>query len=137
MVTDYLFRMPAIRLAEAQLAHAPHVAMYRFDYASSALGGLPGAAHAIEVPFVFGNVELPGVGMLLGGVDDGTRRLSERCVRAWAAMARAGSPAHDDLPWPAYDQEQRATCMLDRATDVVEDPEGEVRSFWNQLEEMV
>lgn len=130
MLTDRVFRMPAIRLAEAQLPHAPQVSMYRFDYRSTALGGLAGACHAIDVPFVFDNVDQPGVQALLGGIDDDTRRLSGRCARSWAAMAWSGQPSHDDLPWPAYEATRRATCILNRETTVLDDPEGEIRAFW-------
>lgn len=134
MVTDFLFRMPAIRLAEAQRAHASHVAMYRFDFPSAAFGGLPGAAHAIDVPFVFGNVDLPGVDTLLGGVDDATRRLARRCARAWTTMAHKDSPSHEDLEWPDYELSQRPTCLLNREVTVVDDPEAEIRQFWTQVE---
>lgn len=130
MLTDRVFRMPAIRLAEAQLPHAPQVSMYRFDYRSTALGGLAGACHAIDIPFVFDNVDQPGVQTLLGGVDDGTRLLAGRCARSWATMAWSGQPSHDDLAWPAYDATRRSTCILNRETTVVDDPEGEIRAFW-------
>jgi len=128
---DWVFRMPAIRLAEAQAPHAPHVAMYRFDYPTQAFGGLPGACHAIDVPFVFGNVDLPGIDVLLGGVDDGTLTLADRCARAWLTMAHTGRPAHDDLDWPEYDTASRATCILNRAPAVIDDPEGAIRRYWN------
>jgi para-nitrobenzyl esterase len=133
MATDHVFRMPAIRLAEAQLPHAP-VAMYRFDHPSAAFGGLPGACHGIDVPFVFGNVEVAGVAMLLGGVDDGTRHLARRCVGAWAAMAHDGAPAHADLDWPRYDLDRRPTCILDRDTRVDHDPEAPRRTLLAGLE---
>lgn len=132
LIGDYVFRMPAVRLAEAQAEHAP-VAMYRFDYPSAAFGGLPGACHAIEVPFVFGNVALPGLDALLGGVDDGTLRLSQQCAQAWAAMARTGSPTSPDLLWPDYDEDRRTTLVLDRDVSLVDDPEGRVRAFWAEL----
>ena len=131
MLTDRVFRMPAVRLAEAQLAHTPDVSMYRFDYRSTAFGGVVGACHAIEIPFVFDTVEHQSVQMLLGGIDDGTRRLARRCSTAWTTMARRGTPAHDDLDWPAYDLPRRATCVLDRDPTVLDDPEGDIRAFWN------
>ena len=132
MLTDRVFRMPAVRLAEAQLAHTPDVSMYRFDYRSTAFGGVAGACHAIEIPFVFDTVEHQGVQTLLGGIDDGTRRLARRCSAAWATFARTGRrPAHDDLDWPAYDLSRRATCVLDREPTVLDDPEGDIRAFWN------
>jgi para-nitrobenzyl esterase len=131
MLTDRVFRMPAVRLAEAQLAHAPQVSMYRFDYSSSALGGLAGACHAIEIPFVFDTVDQEGIRLLLGGIDDGTRTLARRCSTAWTTMAHSGRPAHPDLDWPLYDRERRATCVLDRTTTVLDDPDGDIRAFWN------
>jgi para-nitrobenzyl esterase len=130
ILTDHVFRMPALRLAEAQLPHAP-VAMYRFDYPSTAFGGLAGACHAIDVPFVFDTVDVPAIDMLLGGIDDGTRRLARRCADAWTTTARTGRPAHDDLEWPQYDLDRRATCILHREPTVEDDPEGAIRAFWN------
>jgi para-nitrobenzyl esterase len=133
LMTDHVFRRPAIRLAEAQLAHTSDVWMYRFDLASTAMGGVLGACHAIDVPFVFDNLDRGGVDMLLGGVDDDTRRLASSIARAWTGLARAGTPAHDALDWPAYDLDQRLTCVLDRRTAVAADPGGEVRALWDDL----
>jgi para-nitrobenzyl esterase len=133
VMTDWVFRIPAIRAAECQAAHAPRVSMYRFDYASTAFGGALGACHAIDVPFVFANLDCRGVEMMLGGIDDGTRRLADRTSQAWATAARTGSPEHDDLPWPAYDTGRRATCLLDRDATVADDPAGDVRRLWDEL----
>ncbi len=133
VMTDHVFRQPAIRLAEAQLAHTPDVSMYRFDRASTAMGGALGACHAIEVPFVFDNLDRGGVDMLLGGLDDDTRRLALRTSQAWTGHAHMGTPAHDDLAWPAYDVDQRLTCVLDRHPAVVGDPDGDVRALWDEL----
>jgi para-nitrobenzyl esterase len=133
VMTDWVFRMPAIRVAEAQAGHAPRVSMYRFDYRSTAFGGVLGACHAIDVPFTFANLDRRGVDMMLGGIDDATQRLAERTSRAWSSAARTGSPELDELPWPAYDAERRATCLLDRDVAVVDDPAGEIRRLWDEL----
>ena len=133
VMTDHVFRQPAVRLAEAQLAHDARVAMYRFDLGSTAMGGALGACHAIDVPFVFDNLDRGGVDLLLGGVDDGTRRLAARTRAAWAAVAHAGAPAHDGLDWPAYDTDQRLTCVLDRTPQVAADPDAALRSLWAEL----
>lgn len=134
LMTDRIFRMPAVRLAEAQMPHVAEgaVSMYRFDYRSKAMGGLAGACHAIEIPFVFDTVEQEGVRMLLGGIDDETRHLARLCSTAWTTMAHHGRPAHAELDWPAYTLDRRATAVLNRTTGVVDDPEGEVREFWNE-----
>jgi para-nitrobenzyl esterase len=132
-MTDWVFRMPAIRLVEAQAPHAPRVSMYRFDYPSTAFGGVLGACHAIDIPFIFANLDRGGVDVMLGDADADTRRLSGRASRAWAAAARTGSPEHDDLPWPGYDTERRATCLLDREPTVADDPEGHIRELWDEV----
>jgi para-nitrobenzyl esterase len=130
LMTDHVFRLPAVRLAEAQLPHGP-VWMYRFDHPSSAFGGLAGACHTIDVPFVFDNVDIPAIEMLLGGVDDEVRRLAGTCATAWSTMARTGRPDRGNLDWPAYDLDRRATCILRRQPTVLDDPEGELRACWS------
>ncbi|HEX8804812.1 MAG TPA: carboxylesterase/lipase family protein [Acidimicrobiales bacterium] len=134
VMTDRVFRIPAVRLAEAHLPHAPRVSMYRFDLASTAFAGLLGACHAIEIPFVFGNLHKTGVDMFLGGVDDGARALGDRARGAWLAAARTGNPEHEGLPWPAYDLDRRATAVLDRTTAVVDDPDADLRALWDELD---
>jgi len=124
-----VFRIPAVRLAQAQLPHAPRVSMYRFDYASPALG----ACHAIDVPFVFDNLDRRGVDMLLGGLDEKSHTLAGRTAQAWVTAARTGSPAHEDLDWPAYDTGERLTCLLDREVAVEVDPGAQRRALWDEL----
>jgi carboxylesterase type B len=49
------------------------------------------------------------------------------------AAARSGSPEHDDLPWPAYDLDRRATCLLDRQPAALDDPDHEIRLLWDEV----
>lgn len=137
VMTDKVFRMPAIRLAQAQLPHAPRVSMYRFGYRSTAFDGVLGACHAIDIPFVFANLDKRGVGMFVGGIDDDARHLSERCARAWTSAARTGSPEHDNLAWPSYDLDHRATCELDGTPRVSRDTDAVLRRLWDELDASV
>ena len=62
VITDWFFRVPPIRVAEArETGGAGHTWMYRFDYPSPAANHGLGACHGVEVPFVFGNVGLAEV----------------------------------------------------------------------------
>src|SRR5262249_13973078 len=70
IVTDFLFRTPAIRMVEAQLQHRDDVFIYEFGHRSTAFGGVLGACHAIEIPFVFDNVHKRGVNGLIGDIGD-------------------------------------------------------------------
>jgi len=53
LATDVLFRLPAIRMAEAASRHQPTY-MYLFDYRSTSPVRNYGAMHSMELPFVFG-----------------------------------------------------------------------------------
>ena len=56
---DEMFRIPSVRLAEAQRAHQPRTFMYLFVYESPARRGSLGACHALELPFMFGTLDAP------------------------------------------------------------------------------
>ncbi len=128
-VTDLVFRQPAIRLAETQLAHTSEVYMYLFSWATQAFGGALGSCHALEVPFVFGNGD--GLGMLLG--EDPPASLGDAMQDAWLAFARTGNPSTEALAWPAYTTTDRATMVLDTDCSVHHDPEGDRRRLWEGL----
>jgi para-nitrobenzyl esterase len=135
--TDWIFRIPATRLAEAQSIHQPDTYAYLFSYKSTAFGGALGACHAIDVPFAFDNLDRRGVDVLLGGLTDDTHALARATSRAWLAMARNGSPQHDELPdWPRYSAEptgQRAVMELGTTRLVLSDPGSAERQLWASL----
>jgi len=130
IVGDVAFRIPMIRLAEAQSRFAP-VFMYRFDWATPAFDGRLGAAHALELPFVWNTVESPLGQLLLGGDLVSARVLAASMHAAWASFIRTATPVAEGLPgWPAYDATRRATMLLDRESRVVDDPAGSLRALW-------
>ena len=132
--TDWIFRIPAIRLAEAQSMHQPDTYSYLFSYQSSAFDGALGACHAIDVPFVFDNLDRRGVNVLLGGLTDETHRLARATAEAWLSTARHGIPASDELPeWPRYSPSSRAVMELGRALRVLDDPGSAERQLWASL----
>jgi para-nitrobenzyl esterase len=130
MATDALFRIPAIRLAEAQLPHAP-VWSYLFTWESPAFGGLLKSTHAMEIPFVFDTLDQPGSDMFTG--DGGERAgIASRTHAAWIAFARDGAPQHGGIPeWPRYDTTRRATMRIDDTFEVIDDPLPETRRLWD------
>lgn len=119
MLTDQLFRVPAIRAAEAQSAHNPRTYMYRFDWRAPDVPGEPkthlGATHVAEVPFVFGSLDLrwiPHAESATDGERAARRALSEQMIAAWAAFARTGDPQVPGAPaWPAYTPADRQTML--------------------------
>jgi len=122
--TDRVFRIPAIRLAEAQVDEGRPTFMYWFTWATPVMGGRLGSCHALELPFVWDAIDSPGLSMLTG---DGPERqaLADAMHAAWIEFARTGNPG-----WPEYDTTRRATQRFDTETEVIDDPLGHERRLW-------
>ena len=97
--------------------------MYWFTWASPAFGGILKSAHALEIPFVFDNLD--AFEMLIGTGDD-LQGLADLMQPAWVRFAHEGNPG-----WDAYTEETRATMGFD-PTDagVINDPLGSEREMW-------
>ena len=89
--TDVVFRWPSLQLAATHAAQGARAFVYFFDWESPAFGGLLGACHALELPFVFGAVHLPVVQMFSGAGPE-VESLSEKMQKAWLAFAGSGDP---------------------------------------------
>lgn len=136
MLTDHTFRIPALRLVEAQLRHQPGVWMYLFAQPSGAFGGALGSCHALDVPFVWDNLDARGAGLFVGELREPVQDLARVLADAWVAFASHGVPAAPGIEsWPAYDTERRATLWA-AAGDlrVVEDPMADERALWQGIE---
>jgi len=131
LIGDVVFRIPALRLAEAQASHGAPVYMYRFDWESPTFGGRLGAAHALELPFVWNRLDLPMAPILLGNDLFALQPLATAMHGAWAQFIHTGDPNGGGLPhWPRYDAERRSTLMIDRDCHVADDPGGPARAQW-------
>lgn len=130
--TDRLFRIPAVRLAEAQSAHQAKTFAYLFTWESPMLGGRLGACHGIDVPFVFGLIGTSGAEKFAGG-GPAASALSDAALGAWLGFARSGDPGHPGLPsWPRFEAARRATMVLGQTCQVLDDPLGAERAAWER-----
>ena len=128
---DEMFRIPSIRLAEAQRPHQAHTFMYLFVYASPARRGTLGACHALELPFVFGTLDAPTQDKF-AGTGPVVETLSRNMMDAWLAFVRDGNPSHSGIgSWPAYDVQQRATMMFGRDSALEHAPFDAERAAWD------
>ena len=124
--TDLAMRGPAIRLAEHHARQAGGIWMYLFDLESPCEGGALGACHALDVPFVLGTLDVPGLSAFTGA-EPAVARISQEMMDAWIAFAKTGRPGTDSLDWPAYDLEARATLRFGEDTRVESAPREEER----------
>ncbi len=127
--TDRIFRIGSLRAAQAHAQVAPTYS-YLFTWESPAMHGALGACHALEIPFVFGTLDAPGMDRFAGSGEDASA-LSQVMMDAWLAFARTGRPGHAALPtWPPYDSGRRATMVLGPTIEVVEGPMDQERALW-------
>jgi para-nitrobenzyl esterase len=102
VATDVMFKIPAVRLADAQASHSPTRAYY-FTWESPMAGGMLGACHAIDIPFVFSNIDNP-LAQLLCGEGPEVSELSNEIGTCWTKFATDGDPESPLLGrWPLYD----------------------------------
>ncbi len=123
VMTDWFFRIPAIRLAEQ---HHGGAYMYEFAWPTPVLGGRLGACHALEIGFVFDTLDVEGGDVLYGSSPP--RELAATMHRAWVDFARSGRPG-----WDAYDLQTRATMTFDVESALVHDPRPERRVLWDGI----
>jgi para-nitrobenzyl esterase len=123
--TDWYWRIPAIRLADAHAKSPSATYMYEFAWRSPQFNGRLGACHGLEIPFVFdmlGNETEP----LLG--TNPPQQLADTMHAAWVAFATRGDPG-----WPTYELSRRATMRFDTTSEVVDDPRSAERVLWEGL----
>ncbi|MHA2129152.1 MAG: carboxylesterase/lipase family protein, partial [Promethearchaeota archaeon] len=131
--TDYRFRIPCIRLAEAQSKHHLNTFMYMFSWKTPSEGGKYGAMHALDLSFVFGILLDRDIEIFARETEE-TLDLSGKMMDAWISFARTGDPNHKNIPeLPPYDLEKRCTIIFDKEVTVVQDPYSSERAAWDDI----
>jgi para-nitrobenzyl esterase len=125
VLSDWLFRMPSLHLAQAHAAAGGLTYLYEVTY-EAPVGGF-GACHAIDVPLVFG-VQADLGRMLFGPQPPASAVTLGNLMRAqWAAFAADGDPG-----WPQYTPGSRLTRIFDDPPDVTRYPEEASMHLWDQ-----
>ncbi|MEW9871355.1 carboxylesterase/lipase family protein [Arthrobacter sp. HS15c] len=128
-LADQLYRQPSNRLLDARAEASGSTFSYLFTWPSPALDGKLGACHALEIPFVFRQLDCREARFLVG--TKAPAELSGMISVAWAAFARSGEPTAAGLPrWPSYTTPSRETLVLDVQPRVEADPRSALRTFW-------
>ena len=107
--------------AHATTGHASTF-MYEFAWRSPQFGGRLGAAHSVEIPFVFDTLGF-GTEPLLG--PEPPQSLATAMHTAWVAFAKLG-----DCGWPKYDLAYGSTMHFDTISEVIDHPLGSKLALW-------
>ncbi len=149
ITTASMIGLGAITIAERKYAqHGAPVYMYIFTHESDMI--VPGthhklgAAHALEIPYKFNNIQPPASNApagppppatMMSASDPASVKAARNMSEMWSTFARTGHPGAKGQPyWPAYNTEKRATMEIDTECKVVDDPYRLERMVWEKLE---
>ncbi|MEV6232686.1 carboxylesterase family protein [Saccharopolyspora shandongensis] len=103
ILSDSLFRIPALWCAEANADAGTKTYLYEFAWPSPARNGALRACHGLDVPFTFDTAHGPLAASLIGPeVPPDFAPLSSAMRSAFAAFATTGDPG-----WPQFDSAER------------------------------
>ncbi|GAB7109243.1 carboxylesterase family protein [Streptomyces phaeofaciens JCM 4814] len=125
--SDWLFHMPSLHLAEAQVAAGGRAHVYQLTWQAPGMGGTLGACHGLDVPLLFGTFDADLGNLLFAGaeVTQEARALSELFRTSWTSFARTGDPG-----WAPYDTGRRPVRVLDVRPETVPYPQETSRRLW-------
>ncbi|WP_349828373.1 carboxylesterase/lipase family protein [Brevibacterium litoralis] len=124
IVGDWFFTLPAVRMSEARHRAGATSWHYRFDVPDPAENNGFGAAHAVEIPFVFKTHRRPGTEAFLGA--DPSDAVADNTHDIWVRFITTGEPG-----WEPYSPATRTTALLTDTTTPVEDPHARLRTLWD------
>lgn len=110
-------RSAAVEQASRKVAQggAP-VYMYLFEWQSPVNDGSLGAAHGMELPFMFNNIAMART--QTGGGQD-AYNLADKMSSAWINFVKTGNPNSKNLPeWPEYEPTTGGTMIFDNDCEV-------------------
>jgi para-nitrobenzyl esterase len=126
--TDWFFRIPAIRAAEARVAHGGDGGtwVYELSWRSPLFDGRLGACHALEIPFAFDTLDTEGAEWLTRANPPG--ELAAAMHGAWVQFISTGDP-----DWQQYNIADRTTMRFDISSQVVANPRAGERQIWDGI----
>jgi para-nitrobenzyl esterase len=122
-MSDRMFRIHAARLGSARQDASGRTFLYEWAWRSPGRDGVLGAAHGMDIPFAFDNLDAPGGEPSLGA--DPPQGLADLTHRAYVDFVTDGDPG-----WPSYAADDRPTMVFDDESRVVNDPIRMERALW-------
>jgi para-nitrobenzyl esterase len=130
-VGDVALGCRCYQAAEGVSAFGP-VYYYRFDFDKHRFPHMIGAAHAVEIPFVFGTLDRPPANMIASQKQaEQARPLVDAMMGYWTNFARTGDPNGSGLTvWPKYETTSRQRIYLDLPVSVRGTDNVDKCAFW-------
>lgn len=127
IMTDWMFYIPSMRLAEAHAHHTAGTYLYEFAWPSPAFDNRLGACHGLELGFVFDTLDTPGLTGPEGMVGENPPvELARRVHNTWITFATTGDPG-----WVPYNTLQRAFMRINTTWETLTDAHPLERQAWN------
>jgi para-nitrobenzyl esterase len=124
ILIDLMLRLPLNRIADARFAHGA-AATYAYEFGWRSPVASLGAAHAMEIGFVFDRLASPDWELLAG--TDAPQRLADEMHAAWVRFATTGDPG-----WPAWNASRLVKVFDEPASGVVEQPRDSQLAAWRR-----
>lgn len=121
--SDLTFRMPALHIAQKLTQNNNHVWHYNFSWKSPAFGGQLGAAHFVDVPFVFNTTGSEQAKSFVGTKPP--IELVNAMHNQWLTFIKTGQ-----TDWKPYNLSERPTMRFDIKSEQVNDPKSSIRKLW-------
>ena len=115
--SDLIFRMPANKVLESQKAAGGKAWAYSFAWKSPCYNGRLGAAHSVDLPFVFKTLHKDSTRIKNTLGTNPPDSLAEAMHSAWVRFASTGNPG-----WTPFDTKRRMTMRFDTESKEVSDP---------------
>ncbi|MBP2472292.1 para-nitrobenzyl esterase [Crossiella equi] len=125
MMIDRILRVPVHRIADARLKRGATTHVFEFQWRSP-VDDL-GAAHAMELPFVFDRLASPDWVKLAG--PDAPQRIADEMHGAWVRFATTGDPG-----WRSWDTARSTMVFGDPASEVQAAPRDAELAAWRKRE---
>lgn len=120
-LSDWVYRIPAVRCAQAQLASGGQAWNYLFAHVSTPRLG---AHHGADVPFVLDMFDRSSP--LAPADTPENRAVRDSMLDAWIAFARTGQPG-----WPSYRSAEATVRCFGATPDLVIEPSPAIEQIWN------
>ena len=125
--TDENFRAPAWELCETRSNGNSPSWMYWFTWCTPVFDGAFGSCHALDLPFMFDNLNASNVELFTGD-NPNRQQIADHLSTEVLAFAKSG-----EVSWPKYETQNRSTLKIDLDTELLTDPEPELRELWTTV----